>query len=79
VTFRVLSIYEPPLKERFDQANQQFSEIYFRKARLARAGVRPYSGDEFIHDLYAAAGDYGLFAAALWAYFRMLHSKRWTG
>jgi hypothetical protein len=46
---------------------------FSRKARLARAGSRFYSASEFIDDLYAAAGNHGLFAEALWAYFKLLH------
>jgi hypothetical protein len=65
--------YEMPLKERFEAARVDFVTTYSRKARLARAGTRSYSASEFIDDLYAAAGDHGLFAEALWAYFKLLH------
>ena len=62
-----------PLKERFERANQQFSEIYLAKARLHRKGLRTYTNVEFWQDLSAAADGHGLFAVALWAYFRVLH------
>jgi hypothetical protein len=61
-----------PLKERFERASQELSETYVRKARLHRAGVRPYTDFEFRKELHAVADKYDLFAVALWAYFRML-------
>jgi hypothetical protein len=67
------NIYERPLQERFDAASLDFVTTFLRKARLARAGTRFYSSSEFIDDLYAAAGNHGLFAEALWAYFKLLH------
>jgi hypothetical protein len=66
------SIYEPPLKDRFERANQVFSEIYLTKARRHREGLRTYTDVEFRQDLDAAASGHGLFAEALMAYFRML-------
>jgi hypothetical protein len=55
----------PPLAERFEQAYAEFSEVYNRKAREARSGTRFYSEEEFLEDLYACAGNHGLFAEAL--------------
>ena len=65
------NVYQMPLKERFERANQEFSEAFHRKVQQARAGVRPYSNVEFHNDLYGTADKYGLFAVALWAYCRM--------
>jgi hypothetical protein len=65
-----------PLKERFERANRQFSETYSRKLRHVRLGIAPYPYFEIRRDLYAAAGDHGLFAEALGAYILMLHHKR---
>ena len=62
-----------PLKERFERANRQLTYTYRRKTRLARAGVETYPLFELRLDLYAAAGENGLFAEALCAYFLMLH------
>jgi hypothetical protein len=67
------NIYQMPLPERFEAASRDFVITYSRKARLARAGRRSYSASEFIDDLYGAAGNHGLFAEALWAYFKLLH------
>jgi hypothetical protein len=67
-----------PLYERFDRANRQFSEAFLRKSRLARLGVHPYPNSEVYLDLFAAAGNHGLFAEALWNYFLMLNHERWT-
>jgi hypothetical protein len=67
------SIYERPLNERLEAASKAFATTYSRKARLARASRRRYSNSEFNRDLYRVAGDYGLFAEALWAYFRLLY------
>ena len=47
--------YEKSLKGRFEKADQVFSEIYFRKARLDKKGLRTYTTVEFQQDLYAAA------------------------
>jgi hypothetical protein len=69
------NIYEPPLKERFDRANQQFSVTYSRKMRHVRLGVCSYPYFEIHRDLYAAAGDHGLFAEALKAYILMLNYR----
>jgi hypothetical protein len=54
-----------PLKERFERAERQFSRTYLRKLRHVRLGVAPYPYFEMLRDLYAAAGDHGLFAEAL--------------
>ena len=62
-----------PLMERFEAASGEFARNYFYKARLARAGICPYSGAEFYEDLYRAAGNHGLFYESLWAYFALLH------
>lgn len=67
------NIYDLPLRDRFERAERQFAQTYLRKARLDRAGVRPYTDVEFRQDLYGAAGDNGLFVESLWVYFRMLH------
>jgi hypothetical protein len=69
------NVYGMQLKERFEAASLDFVTTYSRKARLDRAGRRPYSASEFIDDLYGAAGNHGLFAEALWAYFRMLYAE----
>jgi capsular polysaccharide biosynthesis protein len=58
-----------PLKERFEAAAKEFATTFSRKARMARAGLRPYPSREVRDDLCAAASSHGLFAAALWAYF----------
>ena len=65
--------HEVPLGERFERANRQLTYTYRRKTRLARVGVEIYPLFELRLDLYAAAGENGLFAEALWAYFLMLH------
>ena len=67
-----------PLKERFERANRQFFQTYSRKLRHVRMGIAPYPYFEIRRDLYAAAGDHGLFAEALGAYILMLSeaSKR---
>ena len=62
-----------PLKERFERASQQLKYTCRRKTRLARVGVETYPLFELRLDLYAAAGDHGLFAEALQDYFLMLH------
>jgi hypothetical protein len=69
------NVYQMPLAERFEDASLDFVRTYSHKARLARAGKRSYSASEFIDDLYGAAGNHGLFAEALWAYFRMLYAQ----
>ncbi len=69
------NIYQMPLKERFEAASRDFALTYVPKARMARQGVRFYSGDEFIRDVYSVAGDHGLFAEALWAYCGMLRNE----
>jgi hypothetical protein len=66
------NIYEPPLRERFERANRQFATTYRRKLRHVRMGVCSYPYLEIRRDLYAAAGDHGLFAEALKAYILML-------
>ena len=66
------NIYEPPLRERFERANRQFATTYRRKLRHLRMGVCSYPYLEIRRDLYAAAGDHGLFAEALKAYILML-------
>jgi hypothetical protein len=48
------NIHEMPLKERFEAASLDFVTTYSHKARLARAGICPYSGSEFYEDLYRA-------------------------
>jgi hypothetical protein len=68
-----MNIYELPLKERFEAADREFSVIYYEKVQAAQAGVRPYPSQEFYEDLLSAAGNWGLFGIALWAYFRVLH------
>jgi hypothetical protein len=68
------NVYEMPLKERFEKANEEFAAAYFRKVQLARTGERSYPGHELYVDLYRAAGNHGLFALALWAYFCALHT-----
>ena len=67
-----MNIYEPPLKERFERANRQFAATHSRKLRHARTGVCSYPYFEIRQDLYAAAGEHGLFAEALKAYILML-------
>jgi hypothetical protein len=61
------------LSERFEGAYQQFSTTFFTKVRLHRAGLRPYSSEEFREDLYGIARAYALCGESLWCYFRMLH------
>ncbi len=63
------------LAERFEAASEEFAASYFPKTRLSNSGIRFYSSAEFSKDLHAAAGDYGLFAAALWAYFRVVFCR----
>jgi capsular polysaccharide biosynthesis protein len=70
------NIRETPLKERFEAAAKEFATIFSRKARMARAGLRPYPSREVRGDLCAAASSHGLFAAALWAYFWALHASQ---
>jgi hypothetical protein len=65
--------YEKSLKRRFEKADQVFSEIYLRKARLDKKGLRAYTAVELRQDLYAAAFGHGLCAEALMAYFQVLH------
>ena len=65
--------YEKSLKRRFEKADQVFSEIYLRKARLDKKGLRAYTAVEFRQDLYATAFGHGLCAEALMAYFKVLH------
>ena len=72
---RLGTLYEPSLKDRFERADQVFSEIYLTKARLHKKGLRTYTDVEFRQDLYAAAFGHGLFAEALMAYFRVLHRR----
>jgi hypothetical protein len=68
-----------PLYERLDRANRQFSATYRRKLRHVMMGGPSYPYFEIRNDLYAAAGDHGLFAEALKAYVLvLLESKRWT-
>ena len=69
------NIYEPLLKVRFERANRQFSATYCRKLRHVRMGVCSYPYFEMRRDLYAAAGDHGLFAEALMAYILMLNDR----
>jgi hypothetical protein len=68
-----------PLYERFERANRQFSATYRRKLRHVRTPGGPsYPFFEIRNDLYAAAGDHGLFAQALQAYVSVLvEAKRW--
>jgi hypothetical protein len=75
VTFRVLYIYEGPLKDRFERANRQFALTWFRKMRHARLGIASYPYFEIRRDLYAAAGDHGLFPEALGAYISLLNKR----
>ena len=68
--------YEKSLGRRFEKADQVFSEIYLRKARLDKKGLRrAYTAVEFRQDLYATAFGYGLCAEALMAYFKVLHRR----
>jgi len=67
--------YEKSLKRRFEKADQVFSEIYLRKARLDKKGLRTYTAVELRQDLYAAAFGHGLCAEALMAYFQVLHRR----
>ena len=67
--------HEKSLKRRFEKANQVFSEIYLRKARLDKKGLRAYTAVELRQDLYAAAFGHGLCAEALMAYFQVLHQR----
>ena len=67
--------YEKSLKRRFEKADQVFSEIYLRKARLDRQGLRTYTAVELRQDLYAAAFGHGLCAEALMTYFQVLHRR----
>ena len=67
--------YEKSLKRRFEKADQVFSEIYLRKARLDKKGLRAYTAVELRQDLYAAAFGHGLCAEALMAYFQVLHRR----
>jgi hypothetical protein len=74
------NIYEMPLKERFEAASLDFVTTFSRKARLARAGRRPYSASEFIDDLlwccrqpwFVCRSSMGLFQAA--SYYRLLET-----
>jgi hypothetical protein len=74
VSFRVSSIYEGPLYDRFERANRQFALTWSKKMRYARLGIAPYPYFEIRRDLYAAASDHGLFAEALGAYILLLTS-----
>ena len=67
--------YEKSLKRRFEKADQVFSEIYLRKARLDKKRLRAYTAVELRQDLYAAAFGHGLCAEALMAYFQVLHRR----
>src|SRR5215212_850570 len=67
--------YEKSLKRRFEKADQVFSEIYLRKARLDKKGLRAYTAVEFRQDLYATAFGHDLCAEALMAYFKVLHRR----
>ena len=67
--------YEKSLKRRLEKADQVFSEIYLRKARLDRQGLRTYTAVELRQDLYAAAFGHGLCAEALMTYFQVLHRR----
>ena len=67
--------HEVPLKERFERANRQFSRTHSRKLRHVRSGVAPYPYFEIRRDLYAAAGDHGLFAEALRDYVLVLNKR----
>jgi hypothetical protein len=67
--------YEKSLKRRFEKADQVLSEIYLRKARLDKKGLRAYTAVEFRQDLYATAFGHGLCAEALMAYFKVLHRR----
>ncbi len=71
-----MNLNERPLKERFEGAYEEFSEVYNSKLRDATTGARPYPPQELYGDLYACAGNHNLFALALWAYFARLHDFR---
>jgi hypothetical protein len=66
-------VREMTLRERFEAASEEFAASYFPKARLSNSGIRFYSSAEFLKDLHSAAGDYDLFAAGLWTYFRLVY------
>jgi hypothetical protein len=64
-----------PLYERFERAERQFFQTYSRKLRHVRMGVAPYPYFEIRRDLYAAAGENGLFAEALRDYVLVLNKR----
>jgi hypothetical protein len=65
----VVNINELPLTTRLEAANEEFSRRYYRRMDMARSGTRPYPSQDLYKDLYTCAGNQGLFAIALWAYF----------
>ncbi len=69
----VVSVNERALRERFAAAYEEFSAVYTAKIQDASTGARAYPSKELYKDLYTSAGNHGLFAIALWAYFRRLH------
>jgi hypothetical protein len=73
VFLKDVNINEMSLKERLEAADREFSGIYFRKMRLARAGIQFYPAEDLYADLLTVAGNWGLFALALWSYHRALH------
>jgi hypothetical protein len=71
-----VNINEVPLKTRLEAANEEFSRRYYRRVYMSRTGTRAYPSQELYKDLYACAGNHGLFAIALWAYFSNLHEHK---
>jgi hypothetical protein len=67
--------YEKSLRRCFEKADQVFSEIFLRKARLDKKRLRAYTAVELWQDLSAAAFGHGLCAEALMAYFQVLHRR----
>jgi hypothetical protein len=58
---------------RFEAAYGEFRPVYRRKVRAALSGEQPYPSHELYRDVYAAAGNWGLFAESFWTYFWALH------
>jgi hypothetical protein len=69
----MVNVTELPLQVRFEAAYGEFRAVYLRRLRDAHSGVRPYPSHELVRDVYAAAGNWGLFAESLFAYFRILY------
>ncbi len=70
----MVNVNELPLQVRFEAAYGEFRAVYLRRMRDAHSGVRPYPSHELYRDVYAAAGNWGLFAESFWTYFWALHT-----